>query len=93
MSGIELFGKPEILKYRPPKNDGSVPKTLTPKEISVRLEELAQRIREIVGRRKEPKADMAHKLGRLTVEMAKLNQETRQQKVKEKGKKPYGYPR
>jgi hypothetical protein len=90
VSGIELFGKPQILKYRSPKNDGSAAKPLTPAEISLRLEELARAVREIVGGRNKSKAGMVQGLQRLTIDMAELHQEARHRLVSLKEREQNG---
>jgi hypothetical protein len=74
-SGMELFGKPQILKYGSPENDAFSEKTLTPQEIIVQLEKLTGKIREIAGERNGSKAGMAQRLARLTIEMDKQHHE------------------
>ena len=83
-SGTEIFGKPRALKHRSRKNPSSVPKPLTPIEISARLEELARKIRKDLERRKEGRHDLVRELGRFTIEMAKLHQEARHRSVSAK---------
>jgi hypothetical protein len=83
-SGIELFGKPQLLQYGPPKKDAFAQKPLTLAEISVRLEGLAQTIRKIVEGRNKGKAGMTQRLAKLTIEMAKLHHEARHKLVSSK---------
>ena len=80
-SGIELFGKPQLLQYGPPKKDAFAQKALAPQEIIVQLEELARQIRKIVEGSNKGKAGMAQRLARLSIEMAKLHQQARHKLV------------
>jgi hypothetical protein len=89
-SGMELFRKPQILRYKPPKGGDLAQKSLTPAEIGARLEELAKRIREIAQRRTKSNGNLAQNLGRLTIEMAKVHQEALDQSVSVKEKKQGG---
>jgi hypothetical protein len=76
-SGTKVFGKPQILKYRPALiDDDSTPKSRTIEDIPRHLDDLAMEVRETSKRGGGKQGELAQKLGRLIIEMAKVYQGT-----------------
>ena len=88
--GKKTFGKMQVLKYRPPSVDGSLPELLEIEEIANLLRRFVRETNRVVERMDSEQCDPVQELGRLAVKMNELHSTVLHRGISTKGETHHG---